>query len=253
MRALPPARPAAGEGGETREAAGNAVRSAGERPRRERFRAGVRRLPRSLFGPTRQEFQTPRTGRDPPARNPGRPSRSVGCGRRKGSQADPTALPDPAEAARSAAGSGRPAAGRATEMRRQPSPGPGTVYRGAPPRSHGGHGANADLARAPGRGRADNTTAGAGAGGERGGHAAPRPLLPRAPASRRPRPLRPARCARPERGLRGEGLARAGEAAVGVSMVARAGLRAVRALCPRWRAGQRPSIHGQWGAALPKT
>lgn len=134
VRALPPARPAAGRGGETRAGGGNGVRSAGERPRRGRCRGGVRTLPRSLFGPAGQEFQTPRSGRDPPARNPGRPSRSAGRGRGKGRRADPTALPDPAEAARVAGGPGGAAAGRAMEMRREPSPGPGTVYRGAPPR-----------------------------------------------------------------------------------------------------------------------
>lgn len=76
---------------------------------------------------------------------------------------------------------------------------------------------------------------GGGSMGERGGHAAPpRPLPPRAPAARRPR-------ARPAGG--GAGARR--EAAVGVSMAARA---ALRALC--W---QGPSIRGQPAPALPGT
>lgn len=104
MRALPPARPAAGTAGETQAGGASGVRPAGERPRVRRCRGGVRTLPRSLFSPAGQEFQTPRSGRDPPARNPGRPSRSAGCGRGKRSRADARALPAPAEAARVAAG-----------------------------------------------------------------------------------------------------------------------------------------------------
>lgn len=103
----------------------------------------------------------------PPAIRAARPTR-WGAGEGRGAKQMPQRSPIPPrqrESRRVPAGSGGPAAVRATGMRRQPSPGPGTVYRGAPPRSHGGHGANADLARVPGRGRADNTEDGGGGWG----------------------------------------------------------------------------------------
>lgn len=239
-------RPAAGEGWETQARSGNGVRSAGERPRRGRCRRAVWTLPRSLFGPTGQEFQTPRSGRDPPARNPGRPSRSAGCGRRKGSRADPTALPDPANAAQIAAGRGgsrRAGGGQgygdAPEAITRPGhclPGSAAALtwrsrrqrrsresaRPPPCRQHGGAGAGAGAAR-----RARGTTT------------PPPAALPAPPSP--PRALCPAG-ARPAGGA---------EAAAGVSMAARAAPRAVRALRPQPAAGQPPASVGNREQRFP--
>ncbi|CAN8220236.1 unnamed protein product [Coccothraustes coccothraustes] len=65
-------------------------------------------------------------------------------------------------------------------------------------------------------------------------------------------PAGPARCARPARGLRGEGLARAGEGpAVGVSVAARAAPGAVRALRPELAAGRPPASVGNRDQRFP--
>lgn len=95
VRALPPARPAAGNRGQPQAGGGNGFRSAGECPRRRRCRGGVRTLPRSLFGPTGQEFQT--RGADatlPPAIRAARPARR-GAGEGRGAEQIPRRFPIP--------------------------------------------------------------------------------------------------------------------------------------------------------------
>lgn len=232
MRALPPAQPAAGKGGgglgqERGEGSAPRQRVCGVRGRR----GGGRALsPCPLFGSAGQDFQIPRNRREPP-RPPGRRPRSEGRGEGRRPEPIPRRFTDGPRREPAEDGTGRGGA-----WREPPRPGltgaagshlptPGSVYR-APPLSHGGHGANADLARAPGLGRKETTTPGRGRG--------------RVGARRAGGTTPPSRCAR-------AGSPRAAFAPPASSAPSSPRCRASSPPAARFAAGARPAGGRGWG------
>lgn len=199
MRALRRLSQPRGRRGGSGAGGGRGARSPGARLRRARQqgRGGRALSPRPLFGSVGQDFQIPRNGREPP-RPPGRRPRSEGRGEGRRPEPIPRRFTDRPRREPAEDGTGRGGA-----WREPPRPGltgaagshlptPGSVYR-APPLSHGGHGANADLARAPGLGRKETTTPGRGrgrVGARRAGGTTPPPAA-LGPAALAPRSLRP--------------------------------------------------------------